>query len=63
MKRVFKFRELSYENDFERVGDAMVDANKKLLWGPNWVDGMWDCETQNMSESVEFTWVEGNFFD
>jgi hypothetical protein len=63
MVRTFKHKDREYKNDFVRVGDAMVDANKNLLWGPNWVDGMWDCDTIDMSKSDTFEWIEGNFYD
>jgi hypothetical protein len=41
-------------------GDAMVEANKELLWSdPEFKDGAW-FPTPKFNT---YQWVEGNFFD
>ena len=56
---IYKDKQVKYPLTMEK-GDAMVEANKELLWpDPEFKDGTW-FPTPKFNT---YQWVEGNFFD
>ena len=53
-----RFNEM-FEDGLTDMTTAMSIANRKLLWGPYFRDGMW----QEGNSENEYVWVEGYFFD
>lgn len=63
MKTVTTFTFKAYDAEYiiaaEKETDAMVAANKALLWSnPDFKDGVWMEAGAN-----SYMWVEGNYFD
>lgn len=56
---IYNDKQVKYPLTMEK-GDAMVEANKELLWSdPESKDGAW-FPTPKFNT---YQWVEGNFFD
>ena len=56
---IYKDKQVKYPLTMDK-GDAMVKANKELLWSdPDSKDGAWFPTPQFDT----YQWVEGNFFD